>query len=162
MTPKPTFPALEHAVLEALSLVPEATLHARVEHGVGLLSDVCEAELARRAAVTTVSAVTEAEGAFMITTLERLRGNELSSSRALELWGELNSTERLHVIRVSRAHETDPHFRVRVHVLHYGAPLCGKPGIPGRWCDGDSWVNLHNKAEATCEPCVSRASKENL
>lgn len=45
----------------------------------------------------------------------------------------------------------------RVHVVHRGFALCGKPGLPGRWTGGHRHVPVEQVEHATCEICRSRA-----
>jgi hypothetical protein len=47
-----------------------------------------------------------------------------------------------------------------VHLLRGGAPLCGKPGPPGHWTDGDRWVaadhdELGPRSAANCTACLA-------
>lgn len=44
-----------------------------------------------------------------------------------------------------------------VHVLLGGRALCGKPGVPGEWNDGDRWVRVEERGEATCLLCSTRS-----
>jgi len=45
----------------------------------------------------------------------------------------------------------------RVHIVHGGFAICGKPGLPGKWSDGSRHVRLEEAALATCDVCVGRA-----
>lgn len=50
-----------------------------------------------------------------------------------------------------------------VHLLRGGAPLCGKPGLPGQWEPWHKWVaadhdELGVRAEANCEACLAVAA----
>jgi hypothetical protein len=46
-----------------------------------------------------------------------------------------------------------------VHILIGGLALCGKPGVPAQWGDGDKWTSWEVRAEATCDECLSAAWK---
>lgn len=42
-----------------------------------------------------------------------------------------------------------------VHVLHYGAPLCGfTTTIPRNWPEGHKWVSSLEPESANCETCL--------
>lgn len=41
-----------------------------------------------------------------------------------------------------------------IHILHEGSTLCGKPGVPGNWGDGDIWVRVEDASKSSCEPCL--------
>jgi hypothetical protein len=43
------------------------------------------------------------------------------------------------------------------HILIEGRPLCGKPGVPGEWSDGDRWCRWAERCEATCDECLVAA-----
>ena len=47
-----------------------------------------------------------------------------------------------------------------VHILHGGASLCGKPGVPGDWGPGHKWVArdtdaLGERSLANCPACLA-------
>lgn len=41
----------------------------------------------------------------------------------------------------------------KIHILFHGLALCGLPGIPAEWPDGDRWVSVDDKDKSTCEGC---------
>lgn len=46
---------------------------------------------------------------------------------------------------------------ITVHVLHEGRALCGKPGVPGEWMPGHTWVyrdDYRALRAANCPGCV--------
>lgn len=45
----------------------------------------------------------------------------------------------------------------RVHILHAGRPLCGKPGTPSVWGEDHRWVYRHSRdcrSLANCAECL--------
>lgn len=52
-----------------------------------------------------------------------------------------------------------------VHIVHLGSALCGKPGPPGNWFDGDRWVPLlgddprNPRSAVTCTGCLRSAEQ---
>lgn len=49
-----------------------------------------------------------------------------------------------------------------IHILHEGISLCSMSkmhGVPGQWPEGNRWVRLEEKEQATCKACLYRASK---
>ena len=49
-----------------------------------------------------------------------------------------------------------------VHLLDCGRALCGKPGVPGEWNDGDRWVRLAHANLADCEPCLLASGRTHV
>lgn len=49
-----------------------------------------------------------------------------------------------------------------VHVLAYGAALCGMAGVPGDWPEGHRWVgflDLDWATHVTCDTCKAKANE---
>lgn len=43
---------------------------------------------------------------------------------------------------------------LRVHIMHEGMTLCRKPGVPGSWRDGDTWIRLEEASKSNCPACI--------
>lgn len=39
------------------------------------------------------------------------------------------------------------------HILYHGAALCGQPGLPKDWPEGEKWVYADDLAHVTCPSC---------
>lgn len=48
---------------------------------------------------------------------------------------------------------------MKVHVLHHGRAICGRPDEPSVWRDDERWCHLAEHDKATCGPCAALAAK---
>jgi hypothetical protein len=54
---------------------------------------------------------------------------------------------------------------VAVHVLHHGLSLCSmskQHGVPGEWPEGNVWVGVEEKDQATCKACLGRLHRSEV
>jgi len=49
-----------------------------------------------------------------------------------------------------------------IHILAYGAALCGMKGVPRDWPEGHRWIGFFDaqwREHATCPECIAAAKK---
>ena len=81
-------------------------------------------------------------------------GASLGALKAGELWEHLQRTGALQIdVNGEGVATINSDGEPKIHILFHGLALCGQPGIPAEWPNGDRWVSVDDKEKSTCQGC---------